>query len=575
VELLTVHLAYAMGWGVRLCPWNRSCAAVPGVGRAGMTYYDARAQRFAKAWLRTSLATLIGIASSVELAATPIPATGVQFPGPTVVQQSPGASGDAQQPAGTLRPPSSAESQPESFIELDEALKATRGRLEELSKAAAAVAVTRQLYRELAALRRENQHLRAEIETVRAERGDLETAEQVAEAHAAELTKTVEEATAKAREMGQALVAVRLQSEQRSAEAEARLSEVRDSLQRAEREKARIDADLARVHGELVAAKEQVAAAGEEDAQTDEWAVARANERDDLRLRLADATARLGWSEAVKAQLENEIAQLRKARGTAAHEAGQKLIAGEKRIQELNDASGTIEPAGGALKNDAALLVESGMPSAGERADGEGRAAAAPVENVAAVAGPSQGPEPGSADIHLQRMKAASATRPGDGEGAHLDQRGILGGVPAVLTLADLSREKRLRVQGLVADLHSKLEERGLLTTVPGELLFAAGGDEVEAGAYATLVKVAELIGMYDNRQVLIIGHSDAQGDAARNTQLSERRAERVKQIFVDYFEIAADRLSTEGLGAARPIASNATPQGRRANRRVEVVILN
>jgi outer membrane protein OmpA-like peptidoglycan-associated protein len=43
----------------------------------------------------------------------------------------------------------------------------------------------------------------------------------------------------------------------------------------------------------------------------------------------------------------------------------------------------------------------------------------------------------------------------------------------------------------------------------------------------------------------------------------------------VDYFEIAADRLSTEGLGEARPIASNATPQGRRANRRVEVLILN
>jgi outer membrane protein OmpA-like peptidoglycan-associated protein len=80
---------------------------------------------------------------------------------------------------------------------------------------------------------------------------------------------------------------------------------------------------------------------------------------------------------------------------------------------------------------------------------------------------------------------------------------------------------------------------------------------------------------MYDNRQVLIIGHSDAMGDAERNRQLSERRAELVKQLFVDDFELAADRLSTQGLGEARPIASNATPQGRRANRRVEVLILN
>ncbi|HZB53529.1 MAG TPA: OmpA family protein, partial [Reyranella sp.] len=84
-----------------------------------------------------------------------------------------------------------------------------------------------------------------------------------------------------------------------------------------------------------------------------------------------------------------------------------------------------------------------------------------------------------------------------------------------------------------------------------------------------------ELISMYDDRQVLIIGHSDAMGDAAHNRQLSERRAELVKQIFVDYFELPADRLSTEGMGDARPIASNATPEGRRANRRVEVLILN
>ena len=60
------------------------------------------------------------------------------------------------------------------------------------------------------------------------------------------------------------------------------------------------------------------------------------------------------------------------------------------------------------------------------------------------------------------------------------------------------------------------------------------GSDEVQADAYDTLAKVAELIGMYDNRQVLIIGHSDAMGDAERNRQLSKRRAELVKQIFVE-----------------------------------------
>jgi outer membrane protein OmpA-like peptidoglycan-associated protein len=310
-------------------------------------------------------------------------------------------------------------------------------------------------------------------------------------------------AAAKAREIDQELATVRLRTEQRIAaadaarmEAEARLSEMRDSLQQAEQDKARIGADLAKLQGEMASIKEQA--------------------------------ARLAPSEAAKAQLEREVAELREAARTAADDT-----------RQLIEALAAIGLAAGPLEADAALLAESETPSAGERADGEG-------------------------------------ARAGDGESAHLDQRGILGGRPAVFPmLAALPLEERLHVQSLLADLHSKLDERGLMTTVPGELLFAVGSDEVQAGTYDTLAKVAELIGMYDNRQVLIIGHSDATGDAAGNRQLSERRAERVKQIFVDDFEIAADRLSTEGIGDARPIASNATPQGRRANRRVEVLILN
>ena len=178
-----------------------------------------------------------------------------------------------------------------------------------------------------------------------------------------------------------------------------------------------------------------------------------------------------------------------------------------------------------------------------------------------AAAAPNQSPQPGSADADLQRMKTASVTRPDNGEDDPL--------------LAGLPLEKRLQVQGLLADLHSNLDERGLITSVPGELLFAMDSDEVQVGAYDTLAKVAELIGTYDDRKVLIIGHSDAMGDAGHNRQLSERRAELVKQFFIDNFELPPDRLSTEGVGEARPIASNDTPQGRRANRRVEVLILN
>jgi outer membrane protein OmpA-like peptidoglycan-associated protein len=464
---------------------------------------DSRAQRFNKTWLGPSLATLVGIGSTVELAAMPISSPRAQLLGPTLIQQSPGPYEDAQQPAG---PPSADASMPDAFIELHEALRAAR---ERVSGAAEAVAATERLRQERAALREENQLLRADIEALTK--------------YVKALTKEVEQTAAKEREMHQELVAVRRQSEQRIAAAETHAAELTKTVEQALR-----------------------------------------HERDDLRTQLANATARLGRSEAAKAQLESEVAQLREAALTAAGDT-----------RQLIEALAAIGVAAGPLETDAALLAESRMPSAGEQAYSEGRAAAAPVEDVAAVAAPSQGPEPGSADADPQRAETASAMRPRTGEGAHLDQRAILGGRPAVLTLADLPLEKRQHVQSLLADLHSKLDERGLMTTVPGELLFAWNSDEVQVSAYDTLAKVAELIDMYDNRQVLIIGHSDAAGDAARNRQLSERRAERLKQIFVDDFELAADRLSTEGFGEARPIASNATPQGRRANRRVEVLILN
>ena len=360
---------------------------------------------------------------------------------------------------------------------------------------------------------------------------------------------------------------MRSQSEQRIAaadaarvEAEARLSEMGDSLQRAEQEKAWIGADLAKVQGELASTKEQVATAKRERAYIEQRAAALQLERDDLRTRLAKTTARLGPTEQANAQLEREVAKLREAARTAADDT-----------RQLIETLAAIGLSAGPLEADAALLAELAAPLAGEGSD-----AAAPVGNVAAEAAPSQGPTPTSADADLQLTRTASATLPGGGEGAHLDQRGILGGRPAVFPmLADLPPEKRQQVQDLFADLPSKLEGRGLMTSVPGELLFTMGSDEVEAGAYTTLAKVAELIGMYDNRQVLIIGHSDAMGDPASNRQLSERRAEQVKEILVNYFEISADRLSIEGLGDTQPIASNATPEGRRANRRVEVLILN
>ena len=139
---------------------------------------------------------------------------------------------------------------------------------------------------------------------------------------------------------------------------------------------------------------------------------------------------------------------------------------------------------------------------------------------------------------------------------------------------AALPLEKRLQVQGLLVDLGAKVEPQGLALTVPGEGLFATNSDHIEPTANDTLAKVAELINAYDDHQVKIVGYTDAIGEPAYNKILSQRRANLVKQFFVDNFDINGARLSTEGRGEEQPIASNDTLTGRQANRRVEVLIL-
>ncbi len=103
-------------------------------------------------------------------------------------------------------------------------------------------------------------------------------------------------------------------------------------------------------------------------------------------------------------------------------------------------------------------------------------------------------------------------------------------------------------------------------------ILFDTDSDRIKPESAATIKMIAS--GMQANAGVnfLIEGHTDSTGDAAHNMDLSKRRAEAVKSVLVSQFGIEAGRLTTAGLGASKPIASNNTPQGRAENRRVEIV---
>jgi len=103
---------------------------------------------------------------------------------------------------------------------------------------------------------------------------------------------------------------------------------------------------------------------------------------------------------------------------------------------------------------------------------------------------------------------------------------------------------------------------------------FDLNSDRLRPESAPVLKQIAEALAKQPALKLRIEGHTDSTGDAAKNLELSKRRAEAVKAALVSQHGVAADRLSSEGFGASKPVSSNDTPQGRAENRRVEFVKL-
>ena len=112
-----------------------------------------------------------------------------------------------------------------------------------------------------------------------------------------------------------------------------------------------------------------------------------------------------------------------------------------------------------------------------------------------------------------------------------------------------------------------------LIVTLPQDILFATDSFAVRSDLTRDLNTVASNLQAYPNSTIQIVGHTDSDGDAAYNQQLSERRANTVADVLLDA-GIPFARLQTFGRGESQPLASNLDPAGKSQNRRVEIVIL-
>jgi len=112
-----------------------------------------------------------------------------------------------------------------------------------------------------------------------------------------------------------------------------------------------------------------------------------------------------------------------------------------------------------------------------------------------------------------------------------------------------------------------------LIVTLPQDILFATDSFAVRSDLRRDLNTVASNLQAYPDSTIQIVGHTDSDGDAAYNQQLSERRANSVADVLLDA-GIPFSRIQTFGRGESQPLASNLDPAGKSENRRVEIVIL-
>lgn len=131
----------------------------------------------------------------------------------------------------------------------------------------------------------------------------------------------------------------------------------------------------------------------------------------------------------------------------------------------------------------------------------------------------------------------------------------------------------RARLQGTgVSVTRTGPNGQNITLNMPGNVTFATDQSDVQASFYPVLNSVAKVLKEYEKTLVHVTGHTDSTGGYEYNMGLSQRRADSV----VSYLAaqgVQAVRLQGRGFGPDRPVADNATPEGRQQNRRVEITL--
>jgi outer membrane protein OmpA-like peptidoglycan-associated protein len=143
---------------------------------------------------------------------------------------------------------------------------------------------------------------------------------------------------------------------------------------------------------------------------------------------------------------------------------------------------------------------------------------------------------------------------------------------------AELSRKEAQLAELAAADLRGRLQNmratrgaEGMQMTLD-DIAFAPGRAALRPEAKASLGKLVAFVNRDPTKPIRIEGHTDSRGNPNANQMLSQRRADSVRDALIAA-GVAANRMTSIGLGEDQPVADNQTEEGRAKNRRVDVIL--
>ena len=133
-------------------------------------------------------------------------------------------------------------------------------------------------------------------------------------------------------------------------------------------------------------------------------------------------------------------------------------------------------------------------------------------------------------------------------------------------------QQAQLRQQLAGSGVDVQRQGDNIVLNMPGDITFDTNQADISSRFYPTLDQVAQTLSSYPQTYVDVVGFTDSTGSDALNQGLSERRAQSVA-AYLQSHGVVQQRITVTGMGKRNPIATNATPDGRAKNRRVQIVL--